>query len=225
MDSVPQVRPPAAVCGLSFDDDLGKGGVPDEELADGSDCGPEGYWPPRGSRRSAPPVRCAVGWLGCWYKHGDRNDLATGSCLMMTQRWLAAGILSLGLYAAVAAPPKRIVSIAPSATEILYGVGAFDRVVAVSEFDTYPPAVKLLPRVGGWHTPNLERLAALRPDLIVMTEAQAAFVLDQLRQMGIPRWSRRASRSRMPSTRLQQSAKPPERSAKRHNSPPLPGPR
>jgi len=105
---------------------------------------------------------------------------------MMTQRWLAAGILSLGLYAAVAAPPKRIVSIAPSATEILYGVGAFDRVVAVSEFDTYPPAVKLLPRVGGWHTPNLERLAALRPDLIVMTEAQAAFVLDQLRQMGIP---------------------------------------
>lgn len=103
----------------------------------------------------------------------------------MTRRRLAFGILTLGLTAGLAAAPQRIISIAPSVTEILYGLGAFDRVVAVSDYCTYPPAVKSLPRVGGWHTPNLERLAALRPDLVVMTDAQAPFIQDQLQQLGI----------------------------------------
>ncbi len=103
----------------------------------------------------------------------------------MTRRRLAFGILTLGLTAGLAAAPQRIISIAPSVTEILYGLGAFDRVVAVSDYCTYPPAVKSLPRVGGWRTPNLERLAALRPDLVVMTDAQAPFIQDQLQQLGI----------------------------------------
>jgi iron complex transport system substrate-binding protein len=91
----------------------------------------------------------------------------------------------LGAAAQLAAAPRRIISIAPTVTEILYGVGVFDRVVAVSEFCTYPPAVKSLPRVGGWHTPNLEKLVGLRPDLVVMTDAQVPFILDQLQQVGI----------------------------------------
>ncbi|MDP2323483.1 MAG: ABC transporter substrate-binding protein [Gammaproteobacteria bacterium] len=103
----------------------------------------------------------------------------------MTRRRLAFGILTLGLTAGLAAAPERIISIAPSVTEILYGLGAFDRVVAVSDYCTYPPAVKSLPRVGGWRTPNLERLVALRPDLVVMTDAQAPFIQDQLQQLGI----------------------------------------
>ncbi|WP_321473148.1 helical backbone metal receptor [uncultured Paludibaculum sp.] len=103
----------------------------------------------------------------------------------MTRRGLAAGILILGLAAHLAAAPRRIISIAPSVTEILYGLGVFERVVAVSEYCTYPPAVKSLPRVGGWHTPNLEKLVALQPDLVVMTEAQAPFIHEQLQQLGI----------------------------------------
>lgn len=103
----------------------------------------------------------------------------------MTRRRLAFGILTLGLTAGLAAAPQRIISIAPSVTEILYGLGAFDRVVAVSDYCTYPPAVKSLPRVGGWHTPNLEKLVALHPDLVVMTEAQAPFIHEQLQQLGI----------------------------------------
>jgi iron complex transport system substrate-binding protein len=86
---------------------------------------------------------------------------------------------------ATAATPQRIISAAPSATEILYGVGAFPQVVAVSDFCSYPPAVKSLPRIGGWSTPTLERLASLRPDLIVLTDAQAPLVQDQLHKLGL----------------------------------------
>ena len=56
----------------------------------------------------------------------------------------------LGLFGAAvvaAAPPQRIVSTAPVVTELLYGIGVFDRVVAVSEFCTYPAAAKALPKV------------------------------------------------------------------------------
>lgn len=95
-------------------------------------------------------------------------------------------VLALASALGLAAAPRRIVSISPNVTDILYGVGAFGRVVAVSEYCTYPPAAKSLPRVGGWSAPNLERLAALKPDLVVMTEAQVPFIHEHLRQLGIP---------------------------------------
>jgi len=83
------------------------------------------------------------------------------------------------------AKPARIISLTPSTTEILYGVGAFDRVVAVSDYCTYPPEVKNLPRVGGWNNPNMEQIAALRPDLVVFSDAQAQFVKDKVEAAGI----------------------------------------
>jgi len=81
--------------------------------------------------------------------------------------------------------PARIISLTPSTTEILYGVGAFDRVVAVSDYCTYPPEVKGLPRVGGWNNPNMEQIASLRPDLVVFSDAQAQFVKDKVEAAGI----------------------------------------
>ena len=78
----------------------------------------------------------------------------------------------------------RIVSLSPSATEILYGVGVFDRVVAVSNYCTYPPEVARLPRVGNWLNANAEQLAELRPDLVVMTESQAHFLDAKLQALG-----------------------------------------
>lgn len=105
--------------------------------------------------------------------------------LKMTRGRLTFGVLTLGLSAAFAAPPQRIISISPSATEMLYGMGAFPRVVAVSDYCTYPPAVKSLPRIGGWQTPNLEKLAALRPDLVILTDSQAPFHRDHIEQLGI----------------------------------------
>ncbi|MDT5293632.1 MAG: cobalamin transport system substrate-binding protein [Acidobacteriota bacterium] len=84
-----------------------------------------------------------------------------------------------------AGKPARIISLTPSTTEILYGVGAFDRVVAVSDYCTYPPEVNKLPRVGGWNNPNMEQIASLRPDLVVFSEAQSQFVKDKFEGMGI----------------------------------------
>ena len=93
--------------------------------------------------------------------------------------------MAAGFTAAPAPRPGRIISTSPNVTEILYGVGAFDRVIAVSDFCTYPPAVKSLPRIGGWDKPSLEKLVTLRPDLVIFTEVQAPFLQDQLSQLNI----------------------------------------
>src|SRR5437660_7999075 len=81
--------------------------------------------------------------------------------------------------------PARIISLSPNTTEILYGVGAFDRVVAVSDYCTYPPQVEKLPRVGGWNNPNMEQIAGLRPDLVIFSEAQSQFVKEKVEALGV----------------------------------------
>ncbi len=96
-------------------------------------------------------------------------------------RW----VLGLTALLAMAATPQRIVSTSPVVTEILYGVGAFDRVVAVTEYCTYPPEAKKLPKVGGWATPSIEKVASFRPDLVVLSEAQKPFLEGPLQQLGI----------------------------------------
>lgn len=82
--------------------------------------------------------------------------------------------------------PRRIISLSPNTTDILEGVGAFDRVVAVSDYCFYPPSVASLPRVGGWQNASLEEVATLAPDLVVMAEVQAPFVDSHLQALGIP---------------------------------------
>ena len=93
--------------------------------------------------------------------------------------------LFLSLAFAAAAAPHRIVSLSPNVTELLYGVGAFPQVVGVSDYCTYPPEVKNLPSVGGWHDPSLEKLAAMRPDLVVVDDGQAPFVQDSFQKLGL----------------------------------------
>jgi iron complex transport system substrate-binding protein len=88
-------------------------------------------------------------------------------------------------WAALAASPQRIVSVSPAITEILYGIGAFARVVAVTDYCLYPPEAKALPKVGGWATPSVERIAAFRPDLVVFSDAQSPFLEAPLQQLGI----------------------------------------
>jgi iron complex transport system substrate-binding protein len=81
--------------------------------------------------------------------------------------------------------PARIISLSPNTTEILHGIGAFNRVVAVSDYCTYPPEALSLPKVGGWNNPNLEQIAALRPDLVIFAEAQSQFVKDKVESLGV----------------------------------------
>jgi iron complex transport system substrate-binding protein len=79
------------------------------------------------------------------------------------------GVVLLTALAAVRAqaPPSRIVSLVPAATEMLFAIGAGPRVIAVSSYDHEPPEVDRLPRVGALLDPDLERILSLRADLVV----------------------------------------------------------
>lgn len=65
------------------------------------------------------------------------------------------------------APARRIVSLAPSATEILFALGAGDRLVGVCSYCDYPAEVAGLPRVGTFTSPSIESIIAARPDLVI----------------------------------------------------------
>ena len=69
--------------------------------------------------------------------------------------------------------PTRIISLIPAVTEMLFAVGAGPQVVAVSSFDRYPPDVAKLQRVGALLDPDVERILALRPDLVVVYASQS----------------------------------------------------
>jgi ABC-type Fe3+-hydroxamate transport system substrate-binding protein len=74
--------------------------------------------------------------------------------------WLAS--------AALFGQPQRIISTAPSITEMLYAIGLGDRVVGVTRLDKYPPEAQLKPKIGDFINPNLEAIASLRPDLVII---------------------------------------------------------
>jgi iron complex transport system substrate-binding protein len=82
-------------------------------------------------------------------------------------------------------PPQRIISVIPAITEMLFALGAGDRVVAVGSFDKYPPDVEKLPRVGALLDPDLERILSLRPDLVAIYGSQAD-LRKQLDRAGVP---------------------------------------
>ncbi len=81
--------------------------------------------------------------------------------------------------------PTRIVSLVPATTEMLFALGAGDRVVGVGSFDRFPPEVERIPRVGALLDPDVERILALRPDLVVVYRSQAD-LLAQLARAQIP---------------------------------------
>ncbi|MGH7370366.1 MAG: ABC transporter substrate-binding protein [Candidatus Methylomirabilales bacterium] len=84
-------------------------------------------------------------------------------------------------------PPRRIVPLAPSLTEILFALGAGDSVVGVTDYADYPPEAGGKPTVGGGVDPNLEVIVALRPDLVLIAaDANRWETLNQLEQLRIP---------------------------------------
>jgi len=72
---------------------------------------------------------------------------------------------------AAGADPGRIVSLAPSVTEIVYALGAGDRLVGVCGHCDHPAAARRLPRVGGFLSPSVEVVLAARPDLVLAVPA------------------------------------------------------
>ena len=82
--------------------------------------------------------------------------------------------------------PRRIVSLAPSITEILFSLGLGDRIVGVTTFCDYPEEAKKKPKVGGMWNPSLEAILTLKPDLVaVSTNGNHKEFEERLRSMGI----------------------------------------
>jgi iron complex transport system substrate-binding protein len=123
----------------------------------------------------------------------------------MMRRWLAVVIIAAGCVVAAAAEarvvvqdmagrevslgatPRRIVSLVPSATEIIFALGGQDRLVGVTDYCDFPPAARRKPSVGGMVDPSLERIVALKPDLVLATrEGNSEATFDQVTRLGIP---------------------------------------
>lgn len=87
----------------------------------------------------------------------------------------------------LAQPARRIVSLAPHVTELLFAAGAGAQVVGVVEYSDYPEAARTLPRVGGYSNIDLEAVAALKPDLVIgWKSGNRDGHLERITALGIP---------------------------------------
>ncbi|MCX7154502.1 MAG: cobalamin-binding protein [Proteobacteria bacterium] len=87
----------------------------------------------------------------------------------------------------LAQPARRIISLAPHITELLFAAGAGDRVVGVIDFSNYPEAAKKITNIGSHALLDLERIVSLKPDLIVVwRDGNAQRQLEKLLSLGIP---------------------------------------
>jgi iron complex transport system substrate-binding protein len=84
-------------------------------------------------------------------------------------------------------PVKRIVSLMPHATELLFEVGAGEHIVGAVQYSDYPEAAKNIPRVGGYSALNIEAIVALQPDLLIAwPEGNRSRELERLKALGLP---------------------------------------
>jgi len=86
----------------------------------------------------------------------------------------------------LAGPPQRIVSLAPNITEILFALGLGGRIVGVTRYCDYPAQALQKEKIGGMVDPNLEKIQALRPDLIIGFRGNPLGILGKLRNLRFP---------------------------------------
>lgn len=132
---------------------------------------------------------------------GGRGDTATGKffhryilrliifalALFTSSCWAVIKVKGAdGHWVALPSYAKRVVSLAPNITEMLFKIGAGSRVVAVSEDSDFPAAAKKLPQVGGYKFINTEVILALHPDLVVAWQgANSPADIANLRRLGL----------------------------------------
>ncbi len=84
-------------------------------------------------------------------------------------------------------PAKRIISLAPSITEILFALGLNEEIAAITNFCDYPEAVLGKPRIGGFVNPDTEKIVSLKPDLIIgIRDGNRMDTVDRLNDFGFP---------------------------------------
>lgn len=91
---------------------------------------------------------------------------------------------SAGLPQADNLPPSRVISLVPAVTEIIYALGAQDKLVGVATPCDYPPGINV-PIVGNFAVPNMERIVALSPDIVFVTGGAQKYLWDKLKALNI----------------------------------------
>jgi iron complex transport system substrate-binding protein len=91
----------------------------------------------------------------------------------------------LGRSVSIKGIPQRIISLAPSNTEILFALGLGDKVVGVTEYCDYPPEALDKEKIGGFSTPDIEKVIALQPNLILAGSIHAKEVVPALEERGL----------------------------------------
>ncbi len=128
-----------------------------------------------------------------------RRRMLRGLVALVAVVWIAAPITlaaetaprhvrdGAGRDVTIRAVPRRIVSLAPSVTEMLFALTAGPLVVGVTDFCDFPAEASRLPRIGGMIHPDLERIVALRPDLAIATTAgNYRDDAERLERLGVP---------------------------------------
>ena len=101
----------------------------------------------------------------------------------------------LGREVTLAASPRRIISLVPSATELIFALGGEERLVGRTDYCDYPEAAKTKPSVGGMISPSLETIVALKPDVVIATTSgNREETFTKLTQIGIPVYAIHAHR-------------------------------
>ena len=115
--------------------------------------------------------------------------LAAAACARGERAPAAAGVVvtdDAGRRVTLAAPARRVVSLLPSFTEILFAIGAGERLVGRTAWCDYPPAALAVPSVGDGMPPNVEAVAARRPDLVVLYRSGPnVTAAEQLERLGV----------------------------------------
>jgi iron complex transport system substrate-binding protein len=113
---------------------------------------------------------------------------AAAACVIALQAHAAITVTDdTGATVTLPAAAQRVISLAPHVTELLYAAGGSAKMVGAVSYSDYPPEAKQLPRVGDNKALDLERIVALKPDLIVVwRHGNAQRQLDRLRALHIP---------------------------------------
>jgi iron complex transport system substrate-binding protein len=117
-------------------------------------------------------------------EHNSRSFVETRP---MTRRAFSSGFAFAALASRLLAQqrPRRIVSTTPSITEALFALDFGDQVVGVSQFCNFPPSVLKLPKVGTYLAPDVEAIARLTPDLVILQRTSSELT-GRLHALGIP---------------------------------------
>ncbi|HUS80152.1 MAG TPA: helical backbone metal receptor [Armatimonadota bacterium] len=113
------------------------------------------------------------------------EELARPEPAAVSGPWPRTFTDDLGAEVELPAPPQRIVCISPDMTEIIFTLGAGQRLVGADEFSNYPPETAEIEKIGGMTDPSIEKIIGLQPDLVLVVRGVPVEVVESLREAGL----------------------------------------